>query len=70
MLKFGGAPSIYNVDPYTDSSVQFHPLGARAETNDGRKFRYCKAVAATVAGDCYSAAGQDSNQWQLITFVP
>ena len=60
MLKFGGAPAIYDLDPYTDTSVQFHPLGARAETNDGRKFRYVKAVAATVAGDCYSAAGQDS----------
>lgn len=60
MLKFGGAPVIYDLDPYTDSSVQMHPLGAMAVTNDGRKFRYCKAVASTVAGDCYSSAGQDS----------
>ena len=60
MKGFGPAPTIYDLDPYTDSSVQMHPLGARGETGDGRKFRYCKAVAATVAGDCYGSAGQNS----------
>ena len=60
MTKFGGAPVIYDLDPYTDSSIQYHPLGARAETGDGRKFRYAKAVAATAAGYSYSSAGQDS----------
>jgi hypothetical protein len=66
MLKFGGAPVIYDVDPYTDSVYQMHPLGALAVTDDGRKFRYVKAVAATVAGKCYGSAGQDS-QFQSMT---
>jgi len=60
MTKFGGAPVIYDLDPYTDSTIQQHRLGARAETADGRKFRYHKAVAATVAGKAYSSAGQDA----------
>lgn len=60
MKAFGGAPAIYDLDPWTDSDVQMHPLGALAETGDGRKFRYVKAVAATVAADCYGSAGQDS----------
>jgi len=60
MIKFGGAPAIYDLDPFTDSSVQQHPLGALAMTGDGRKFRYSKAVAATVAGKCYGSAGQDA----------
>lgn len=60
MTKFGGAPVIYDLNPYSTSTVQMHPLGARAETDDGRKFRYAKAVAATAAGYSYSSAPQDS----------
>ena len=60
MTKFGGQPIIYDLNPYSTSSVQMHPLGARAETGDGRKFRYAKSVAASVAGQAYSSAGQDS----------
>ena len=59
-MKFGGAPFLYDLNPYESSSVQLHPLGTRAETSDGRKFRYCKAVAALVTGDCYGSAGQDA----------
>jgi len=59
-MKFGGSPAIYDLNPYEESSVQQHPLGALALTGDGRKFRYCRAVATTVTGDCYSSAGQDS----------
>jgi hypothetical protein len=40
MKAFGGVPAIYNVDPYKETSVQYHQLGAIAETGDGRKFRY------------------------------
>lgn len=60
MRAFGGAPVIYDLNPFQSSATQEHPLGARAETGDGRKFRYCKAVATMVAGDCYGSAGQDS----------
>ena len=59
-MKFGGAPAIYDLNPYEESTVQQHPLGALALTADGRKFRYCKPVATTVTGDCYSSAGQSS----------
>ena len=59
-MKFGGNPAIYDLDPYEESLYQQHPLGAIAFTNDGRKFRYCRPVATTVTGDCYSSAGQSS----------
>ena len=60
MTKFGGAPVIYDLNPFEDSTVQQHQLGALAMTADGRKFRYAKAVAATVAGKAYSSSGQNS----------
>jgi len=59
-MKFGGSPVLYDLNPYDSSSTQMHPLGALAFTADGRKFRYAKAVATTVTGDCYGSAGQDS----------
>ena len=58
-MKFGPTPTIYDLNPYDSNAYQQHPLGALAYSADGRKFRYCKSVAAAVTGDCYSSAGQD-----------
>lgn len=51
MKNFGGAPEIYDLDPYKVSTVQEHQLGARAESSDGRIFRYVKAAGAIIPGD-------------------
>ena len=40
MKDFGGAPVIYDLNPFEISTIQQHPLGAKAETGDGRIFRY------------------------------
>lgn len=47
-------------DTTKSSLYPLHALGQKAEINDGRKFRYAKAVAATVAGKAYSSSGQDA----------
>jgi hypothetical protein len=53
-------------DLYTDSATQMHPLGARAESTDGRGFRYVKVGAvATVPGKVYQAAAEDTTNMTL-----
>lgn len=46
-----------------ESSVQQLALGAYAETEDGRGFRYGKAVATTVAGKLYQCTPQDATNY-------
>jgi len=60
MAKLTGPIQILSGDTLSSSSTQAHELGQMGQTPDGRKFRYCKAVATTVTGDCYSSAGQDA----------
>lgn len=53
-------------DLYTDSATQMHPLGARAESTDGRGFRYVKVGAvATVPGKVYQSAAEDTTNMTL-----
>ncbi len=61
MKALSGPTIITELDLYSSSSIkEGHDLGQIAQTSDGRKFRFCKAVATLVTGDCYSSAGQDS----------
>lgn len=60
MARLTGPTNITQQDTLSSSSDQMHDLGQLGVTSDGRKFRYCKAVATTVTGDCYSSAGQDA----------
>lgn len=56
MALFIGA-SATGQDSFSSSSTQNHPLGTKAETKDGRLFRYCVAGAVdTVAGSLYQGA--------------
>jgi hypothetical protein len=49
-------------DSFGSSATQLHPLGTKAETKDGRIFRYCQAGAvATVAGSLYQSAAPLTN---------
>lgn len=50
------------VDSFTATSDQRFPLGFRAETRDGRAFRYAQVgVSDTVAGDLYQGAAPIPN---------
>ena len=60
MARLTGPTTITQQDTLSSSSDQLHDLGQLGQTSDGRKYRYCKAVADTVSGDCYSSAPQDS----------
>jgi hypothetical protein len=55
--------SAYGQDGWTSlASPQVHALGQRAETKDGRVFRFCQAGAAdTVAGKVYQSAAPIPN---------
>ena len=56
MALFIGA-SATGQDSFSSGSTQNHPLGTKAETKDGRLFRYCVAGAVdTVAGSLYQGA--------------
>jgi hypothetical protein len=49
-------------DSFTSSSTQLHPLGTRAYTTDGRRYRYCQAGAADlVAGNLTQGAAPVAN---------
>ena len=44
---------------FTSSATQYHELGAKMVTGDGREYRYCLAGGvSTVPGQLYSAAAQ------------
>lgn len=64
----GSVPLIQGADINSDSATQLMPLGAYAETVDGRGFRYCKVgVTATVAGRIYQAPAEDTSNFQNLT---
>lgn len=58
-------PQITGQDVYTDSSTQQMPLGAYAETVDGRGFRYAKVGGtALVSGKVYQGTALDATNYQ------
>src|SRR5262252_3590607 len=62
MALFEGNPIAFQQDSFTSSSTQLFPLGTRAQTRDGRVFRYCQMGAADgVAGDLYQSAAPIPN---------
>ena len=59
--SLSGTTQISGADLLSNSSTQLMPIGAYAETPDGRGYRYCKVGAtATVPGKVYVAAAWDS----------
>lgn len=62
MPNLTGAIQIYGQDPFTSSTTQLHPLGTRAYTADGRRFRYAQIGGVdTVAGSLYQSAAPIPN---------
>lgn len=60
-MLFTGPITAAGQDGYSSSATQYHPLWTRAQTKDGRVFRYCQAVAATVAGSVYQSTAPIAN---------
>ena len=52
MARLTGPTAITQQDTMTSTSEKMHDLGQLGVTSDGRKYRYCKAVATLVTGDC------------------
>lgn len=62
MAKLGTILQVVPADIFTSSSVQQAPLGAYAETPDGRGFRYVQNGATTmVPGNIYQSAAEITN---------
>lgn len=60
----GSVPLIQGQDYLVDSTTQQMPLGAYAETSDGRGFRYAKVGAvATVPGKVYQGPAKDDTNF-------
>lgn len=58
-----GPIQIVAQDVLKTSSTPQHVLGSYAETQDGRGFRYARAVAATVPGKLYQCTPQDATNY-------
>src|SRR3990167_5891539 len=63
--SLSSAPLVIGADVLSNSATQLMPLGAYAETPDGRGFRYFKnGGTATVAGKVYQSAPLDATNDQ------
>src|SRR3990167_8357100 len=68
MIQPSGFSLISTTDLYDSNTVKDHALGQQVQTVDGRKFRYAKCGAtATVTGDCYSSAAQDTQFESMVS---
>lgn len=60
MKAFTGPTFITDLDPFKESSVKEHAYGQRAETQDGRIFRYAKTAEAITIGAVTVSAAIDA----------
>lgn len=59
MSSFSSPPQALGLDLYESSTTQAHRIGERAETSDGRVFRYARVGASTlVAGNVVQSPAQ------------
>ena len=65
MKGFGGRGIIYDFNPFEESTTQMHSLGARAESGDGRVFRYGKAGAEITLGYLAVMPDQDTAEMTI-----
>ena len=59
-----GAPEIFNLNPYAQSNVQEHPLGAIAMARNGDIYRYTKinsTASDLIAGNLQVSLAKESN---------
>lgn len=65
MKSFGGRATIFDFNPFEESTTQMHQLGAKGECGDGRIFRYGKAGAEVTIGYLAVMPDQDTSQLTL-----
>jgi len=61
---FTGSPVIYELDPYKQSTVQQHQMGAIAVDRNGNIFRYARVLSTAtdfVAGKLYTSQDNEDN---------
>jgi len=67
MKSFGGRSTIFDFNPFEESTTQMHQLGTKGETGDGRIFRYGKAGEEIPLG--YLAVMPDQDTAELTISV-
>jgi len=65
MSNLGGSPAIYDLNPYEQSSVQMHKLGARGVAANGDMYRYSKLAADVVAGKLLVSLAREANHQNI-----
>lgn len=63
-----GAPTIFDLNPYAQSSVQEHPLGAIAMARNGDCYRYTKinsTASDLIAGNLQVSLGKEANHQNI-----
>lgn len=64
------APVIYDLDPYSESSVQYHQLGSVGMDKRGDLYRYVKIGASNVAaGKSHTAPTQKTNHHNCAAYA-
>lgn len=64
MSKLTGAPAIFDLDPYSNSSVQQHNLGAKGFASNGDIYRYTRIISTgtdLIAGNLIVSLAQEAN---------
>lgn len=62
--SFTSTPLLFGADIYSNSSTQLMPIGAYAETTDGRGFRYgLFGAVSSVAGKVYQSTAADATNY-------
>ena len=59
-----GAPAIFDLDPFTNSNVQQHPLGAIALSANGDCYRYTRIISSgtdLIAGNLHVSLAMEAN---------
>ena len=49
-MSLSGYPTIFGIDPYSESDVPLHQVGVKGVTSDGRIFRYARNSSAAITG--------------------
>src|SRR3989344_5990616 len=66
MSNLSSLGEISGQELYTSSATQIHELGELRVDRQGRKFRYCLAGIATIAGRLYQAPAQITTNQNLV----
>src|SRR3990167_2167 len=64
-----GSPVIFNLDPYGQTNVQFHQLGAKGVMENGDIWRYTRIISTgtdLIAGNLLVALSEEANHQNVV----